>query len=143
MDLTCNQSSCSSLSVEGERSFIKCGKTNLISVVSKLENLLTKVIFQFSLSSSPLSPFYSFMYHSFVSLGNLIYYIFLWGIISLSLFSCYHFVTGVTECEHHQPWPCSIWSPGTRGLYHHTSAPFVTQSHIVLGAGLETSHGAH
>ena len=88
MDLTGNQSSCSSLSIEGKRSFIKCGKTNLISVVSKLENLLTKVIFQFSLSSAPLlSPFYSFMYHSFVSLGNLIYYIFLWGIISLSLCS--------------------------------------------------------
>ena len=39
-----------------ERSFIKCEQTNLISVVSKLENLLTKLIFQFSLPSLFSSP---------------------------------------------------------------------------------------
>ena len=37
-----------------EQTFIKCEQTNLISVVSKLENLLTKLIFQFySISPHP------------------------------------------------------------------------------------------
>ena len=59
-----------------EQTFIKCEQTNLISVVSKLENLLTKLIFQFySPLCYPLSVRFSCII-VFISSQNLIYYFF-------------------------------------------------------------------
>jgi len=94
----------------------------------------------FSFLFSPLSPFDSFMYqyHSFVSLGTLIYYIFLWGIVFL-------FSPLLSFCDRsHWVWVSSslvMFQLDTRGP---VSSHFcsICYSHIVHGV-LETSQEPH
>ena len=89
-----------------EQTFIKCEQTNLILVVSKLENLLTKVIFQFySLPLSTLSALscISIIVLSLLLSKNLIYYFFSSGIIFLfsPVINLCQAVTVVTKCKYH------------------------------------------
>lgn len=89
-----------------EETFIKCEQTNLILVVSKLENLLTKAIFQFySLPLSTLSALscISIIVLSLLLCKNLIYYFFSSGIIFLfsPVINLCQAVTVVTKCKYH------------------------------------------
>jgi len=123
-----------------EQTFIKCEQTNLISVVSKLENLLTKLIFQFYLSL-PFSPIHSFMYlyHSFVSSQNLIYYFFsellLYNISFSKLSICVRLWQESLSVISLVMWQCSICFSlclmSQCIILYPTSAPFVTQLHYM------------